>query len=910
MEMATDDDPSSLWLSGMLQFNDSNSMLLQQGQQDPDFCSMAEDSFDTPGRLKVEMGGYMMLEEYDQFGEEMPQVVASPAQAALTPPDAGYSASMDELMNNSNRKIRPIFHPALKLQTPIAYQKDTDPSVIPILKEGMAVCAHCGAIGVKHAFYTKERRFCSLLCSREFQEIERLKAKQQTTNRDVADNGDITMKELMGSEPMASPESASMPTQYILPLPGMDEPPLSPPGKRNRSDVYKNNAWSKEVLSEVGFVATPVSCFKHAPISEIWDNITVGMKVEVESKDCDDVSETSRDSFWVATVLKVAGYYALLRYEGFDQNDSKDFWVNLGTSSVHPVGWCATRGKPLIPPKSIEAKYKDWKEFLVERLTGARTLPTNYFHKVNESMQSRFSQGMMLEAMDKDQINQVKVATIHKIVGKRLNLKYWDLPVHAGFWCHEDSCLIHPVGWALRVGHEISAPPEYLERCAGGKSPSEAAPKELFRVPPNHHTPPSVDFKEGMMLETMDPLNPSSICVATVKKVLKEGYLMIRVDSFEPYANRGDWFCFHKSSPLLFPAGYCDVNNIPLCPPLSHAHQEFCWESYLQETNASTAPLELFTRDFPAHGFVEGMRLEAAEVMEPGRICVATVMRVAGRMIKIHFDGWDDEFDQWLDHESPDMYPVGWCQLVGHRLEPARQPDEDRATSKTPKGVKKKPRKQKKGKGLPLHSAGSGAKKATQGQGAQAAKPSNGNDRSPREPAQATKLTPDIHHLQAGGEVVPEGSGVVGREPEMGQEPSGPDQSLPVSTEPNQPPIPRERPASSYISMPATSSKCIPRLVDSTGYCGEPGDLVPSEWNVFDVAQFLRVNDCAAYCDNFSKKKIDGNALLALTKDEIIDLVGMKVGPSVKIYDLIQQLKIKVNPAKERMKASFSKKIL
>ncbi|KAJ8896202.1 hypothetical protein PR048_001545 [Dryococelus australis] len=267
------------------------------------------------------------------------------------------------------------------------------------------------------------------------------------------------------------------------------------------------------------------------------------------------------------------------------------------------------------------------------------------------------------------------------------------------FWCHEDSCLIHPVGWALRVGHEISAPPEYLERCAAGKFPTEAAPKEFFRVPPNLHTSSSVDFKEGMMLETMDPLNPSSICVATVKKanlsfsevrcylprrveamkVLKEGYLMIRVDSFEPYANRGDWFCFHKSSPLLFPAGYCDVNNIPLCPPLSHAHQEFCWETYLQETNASTAPLELFTRDFPAHGFVEGMHLEAAEVMEPGRICVATVTRVAGRMIKIHFDGWDDEFDQWLDYESPDMYPVGWCQLVGHRLEPARQPDEDKA---------------------------------------------------------------------------------------------------------------------------------------------------------------------------------------------------------------------------------------
>lgn len=38
-------------------------------------------------------------------------------------------------------------------------------------------------------------------------------------------------------------------------------------------------------------------------------------------------------------------------------------------------------------------------------------------------------------------------------------------------------------------------------------------------------------------------------------------------------------------------------------------------------------------------------------------------------MLQVHFDGWGDEYDQWLDCESPDMYPVGWCQLVGHKLE-------------------------------------------------------------------------------------------------------------------------------------------------------------------------------------------------------------------------------------------------
>lgn len=89
-----------------------------------------------------------------------------------------------------------------------------------------------------------------------------------------------------------------------------------------------------------------------APISEIWDNITVGMKVEVENTDCDEVCEAFPDSFWVATVLRISGYRALLRYEGFGLNGDKDFWVSLCSNDIHPVGWCATIGKPLIPPNS------------------------------------------------------------------------------------------------------------------------------------------------------------------------------------------------------------------------------------------------------------------------------------------------------------------------------------------------------------------------------------------------------------------------------------------------------------------------------------------------------------------------------------------------------------------------------
>jgi hypothetical protein len=53
--------------------------------------------------------------------------------------------------------------------------------------------------------------------------------------------------------------------------------------------------------------------------------------------------------------------------------------------------------------------------------------------------------------VDKMRISQVRVATVVDITGRRLQLAYDDSSGgEEGFWCHEESPLIHPVGWARR----------------------------------------------------------------------------------------------------------------------------------------------------------------------------------------------------------------------------------------------------------------------------------------------------------------------------------------------------------------------------------------------------------------------------------------------------------------------------
>ena len=48
--------------------------------------------------------------------------------------------------------------------------------------------------------------------------------------------------------------------------------------------------------------------------------------------------------------MSFAGYKAQLRFEGYGTDSSQDFWINLCSKHVHPVGWCALNSKPLVPP--------------------------------------------------------------------------------------------------------------------------------------------------------------------------------------------------------------------------------------------------------------------------------------------------------------------------------------------------------------------------------------------------------------------------------------------------------------------------------------------------------------------------------------------------------------------------------
>ncbi|XP_023986197.1 MBT domain-containing protein 1 isoform X5 [Physeter macrocephalus] len=542
-------------------------------------------------------------------------------------------------------------------------------------KSGMATCEMCGMVGVRDAFYSKTKRFCSVSCSRSYSSNSKkasILARLQVTGKPPTKKAKVLQK-----QPLVAKLAAY--AQYQATLQNQAK-------TKSVAVSMEGFSWGNYINSN-SFIAAPVTCFKHAPMGTCWGDISENVRVEVPNTDCSLPTKV----FWIAGIVKLAGYNALLRYEGFENDSGLDFWCNICGSDIHPVGWCAASGKPLVPPRTIQHKYTNWKAFLVKRLTGAKTLPPDFSQKVSESMQYPFKPCMRVEVVDKRHLCRTRVAVVESVIGGRLRLVYEESEDRTDdFWCHMHSPLIHHIGWSRSIGHRFKR--------------SDITKKQdgHFDTPPHLFAKvKEVDqsgewFKEGMKLEAIDPLNLSTICVATIRKVLADGFLMIGIDGSEA-ADGSDWFCYHATSPSIFPVGFCEINMIELTPPRGYTKLPFKWFDYLRETGSIAAPVKLFNKDVPNHGFRVGMKLEAVDLMEPRLICVATVTRIIHRLLRIHFDGWEEEYDQWVDCESPDLYPVGWCQLTGYQLQPPASQSSRESQSGSSKQKKKAKSQQYKG---------------------------------------------------------------------------------------------------------------------------------------------------------------------------------------------------------------------
>ncbi|VDM93820.1 unnamed protein product, partial [Onchocerca ochengi] len=314
-------------------------------------------------------------------------------------------------------------------------------------------------------------------------------------------------------------------------------------------------------------------------------------------------------------------------------------------------------------------------------------------------------EGDHVELLDSTVSSRVRPARVEKVIGTRIWVRVnqmsldrsaiddSDTQIDGGVWMDQDSPLIFPVGWALKVGYNLVANDEYIMHA---KEVSTALKLKSTNIPyEEHDANPSlfktyieteareddIRWEKGMKLEVLDPLDTwKELRVSTIIEVMDDGFLKIGFDGEEM---EDDPVPLHSTSELLFPVGYAEKYGIRLKGPKNIGF--FDWNVYLKQCDAIAAPEELFNTfsDDVLSNFKIGAKLEATDMCEPHLICPATIAGHHGRLLRIEYDGWDSSYDQLFDYRSANIFPLGWCEMNGYKLEIPK-------TSYVPKKKRKK----------------------------------------------------------------------------------------------------------------------------------------------------------------------------------------------------------------------------
>ncbi|XP_036376367.1 scm-like with four MBT domains protein 2 isoform X1 [Megalops cyprinoides] len=434
----------------------------------------------------------------------------------------------------------------------------------------------------------------------------------------------------------------------------------------------------EEFLEEMNGTAAPHTSFKHVEIS-LQSSFQPGMKLEVANK-------SSPDTYWVATIITTCGQLLLLRFSGYGHDRKADFWCDVMTADLHPIGWCAQNSKVLMPPednvylrKAIKEKYSDWTEFLIQELTGSRTAPTNLLEGPlrGKNTVDLITEGSLMELRDLHNPSLYWPARVIQNVGGRLRLRpvgvegdthdtwlfYLDLRLRPMGWCQENNLTVEP---PPDVQAEKSAP-EWLEDLDRAREEAEKnpLPLEVFKDQADLR---KHSFRMGMKLEMVSPQEPFHICPVSVTQVYSEYYFRVTVDDLSAEALAVSVVC-HADSPGILPPQWSFKNGVTLERPKGYLSQDFDWADYLKQSGAEAAPDACFPDTSLSRGFVEGMWLEAVNPLQPSEICVASVRQVRGRLLWLHLEGLSKPLPECIvDVESMDIFPVGWCEANGYQL--------------------------------------------------------------------------------------------------------------------------------------------------------------------------------------------------------------------------------------------------
>ncbi|XP_054723713.1 scm-like with four MBT domains protein 1 [Uloborus diversus] len=324
------------------------------------------------------------------------------------------------------------------------------------------------------------------------------------------------------------------------------------------------------------------------------------MKLEI-------LNQETKDVYWIASVVMTCGELLTLRFFGYGNDRSADFWFNAKSGEFHPIGWCSANNKKLWPPKGVLEKCPDVNTLLSDvkiEITKAENIPAFISNELDAGIIpiDLIKVGMKVEISEVFNPQNIWIATILQNVGGRLQLKYDELKSsHEKFWLFYLSDRLFSIGHVAEHNLTYSAPKMSIDDC-GSKRDKTAL------------------------------------------------------------------LCCNSNSQLIFPVGWAEKHE--LCLKVPHGYTDaFSWNDYLKRFKAFAAPEELFSESFENDEFETSMKLEAADPLHPENIKVATITKIVAPLMWLHFDSDDSNSSSFITSlNSLDIYPVGWCDTNGYPL--------------------------------------------------------------------------------------------------------------------------------------------------------------------------------------------------------------------------------------------------
>ncbi|XP_045400302.1 lethal(3)malignant brain tumor-like protein 3 isoform X3 [Lemur catta] len=537
-----------------------------------------------------------------------------------------------------------------------------------------------------------------------------------------------------------------------------------------------------------------------------------------------------------------------------------------------------------------------WASYLEEEKAVA--VPAKLFKEYQSFPYNKngFKVGMKLEGVDPEHQSVYCVLTVAEVCGYRIKLHFDGYSDCYDFWVNADALDIHPVGWCEKTGHKLHPPKGYKEEEFNWQTylktcKAQAAPKSLFENQ-NITVIPS-GFRVGMKLEAVDKKNPAFICVATVTDMVDNRFLV----HFDNWDESYDYWC-EASSPHIHPVGWCKEHRRTLITPPGYPNvKHFSWDKYLEETNSLPAPARAF-KVKPPHGFQKKMKLEIVDKRNPVFIRVATVADTDDHRIKVHFDGWNSCYDYWIDADSPDIHPVGWCSKTGHPLQPPLSPLELMEASEhggcsTPgcKGIGHF----KRARHLGPHSAANCPYSEINLNKDRIFPDRLSGEMPPASPSFPRNKRTDTNESSSSPEIRDQHADD-GKEDFEERTESEMRTSHEARGAREEPTVQQAQRRSAVFLSFKSPIPCLPLRWEQQSkllptVAGIPASKV-SKWSTDEVSEFIQsLPGCEEHGKVFKDEQIDGEAFLLMTQTDIVKIMSIKLGPALKIFNSILMFK-------------------